>query len=310
VKKIKKKEVQPIAPEMAQEVFDRAQRVRNAKFAEIPIDNIDANPWNPYHMTAEVFNDLVENISDAGMNQAILIVPVEDDKGRETGRFRIIDGEQRLLALRLAGAERVPCMIVSNMDEDEQKFQTLKMNRLRGEIDKKKFSKLVEGLLQKGYTVPELERRMAFHDPGEFKALVDSISEGLPPKVKKEFDAVKQEIKDITDLTKVLNKLFAQYGSDLPYSYMIVDFGGKTHYWIRMQGKDDLKIFKKRFDLAKKLGVTVDSVVMALLRRGFTEKFIEAVRDELQAPDYTFVEDALNTDFLSAIEGMLEEPEL
>ena len=290
------------------EETDDGMHVSNAEFMEIPIEQIEANPWNPNEMDEATFNMLVDNLVGAGMNQTVLVTPVRDTSGGIVpNRYRLIDGEQRYQALKMTDAASVPAMVVEEMDEDQQQFQTMRMNKLRGDLNQKKFQKMVDELLNKGYSVPELADHMGFTDEDAFNALLDDVSTGLDGKVKKEFDKVKHEIKSIDDLTIVLNKLFSKYGDTMPYNYMVFDFGGKKHLWIRMGGNKQFSEFRKKLELCQENEVTVDSVLLSLIARGLKQAFIDTVRSELEAPDLELAED-LNEDFYAAL-GELEEDE-
>ena len=279
-----------------------------AEFRRIPIEQIEANLWNPNELDEATFNMLVDNLSQVGMNMTILVTPVRNDSGEVIpNRFRIIDGEQRFRGLQLSGAAAVRCMVKYEITEDEQKFQTMRMNKLRGDINKKKFQAMVESFLKRGWAPTDLAEQMGFVDPTEFQKLIGDVSAGLEGRIKHEFDKVKHEIKTIDDLTLVLNKLFSTYGSSVPYSYMVIDFGGKKHLWLRMMGGDkDFKEFKEKFELCQREGVTVDSVVLSLLRRGMKKTFIDAVRAELTEAFPPEEMDSLNKDLMAAL-GEIEE---
>jgi hypothetical protein len=284
--------------------------VELAEYREIPIEDISANEWNPNEMDEGTFNMLVDNLSGVGMNQTILVTPLRDASGNIVpGKFKIVDGEQRFRALQLSDMTIVPCMVKDNIDEDEQKFQTMRMNRIRGMDNKKKFQAMVQQMLNTGkYTVPELADKMGFVNEDEFRDLIDTVSTGLTGKVKKEFDKVKGELKTIDDLTVLLNKLFAKFGDTLPYNYMVMDFGGKKHLWIRMGEEKDFKTFKEKLEICQQEGVTVDSTLRTLVKKGFNKKFIDAVRSELKEvggeDDANFAE--MNDEFLKAL-GEIEE---
>lgn len=290
------------------EALDTNMEVSNAEFMEVPIEQIEANPWNPNEMDEATFNMLVDNLVGAGMNQTVLLTPVRDAVGNSIpNRYRLIDGEQRYQALKMTSAATIPAMIVENLNEDEQRFQTMRMNKLRGELNQKKFQKMVDEFLNKGYSVPELADHMGFTDEDAFTALLDDLSDGLDGQVKKEFDKVKHEIQSIDDLTIVLNKLFSKYGDTMPYNYMVLDFGGKKHLWVRMGGSREFKEFRDKLQVCQEHDVTVDSVLMSLIRRGLKPAFIDTVRAELKAPDLELAED-LNEDFYAAL-GELEDEE-
>jgi len=281
--------------------------IKEAEFKKIPMSEIVANPWNPNEMDEATFNMLVGNITDVGMNQPILVTPLRDDKGKVIPhKYRIIDGEQRFTALKLTDISEVPCMVVEKINEDEQKFQTLRMNKLRGDLNKQKFQAMVQKLIEAGHSIPDLSEKMGFTDEDEFRSLVDDVSKGMKGKMKKEFDKVKDEIKTIDDLTLVLNKMFSTYGDTLPYHYMVFDFGGKSHLWLRMGGKEEQKKFLEKMELCQEHNVTVDSAILLLMELGLNAKFLDHFKDQLSEPDKIDQEDALNSGFLESL-GELED---
>ena len=93
----------------------------------------------------------------------------------------------------------------------------------------------------------------------------------------------------------------------MPYNYMVFDFGGKKHLWVRMGGMKQFKDFRTKLELCQENGVTVDSVILSLIERGLKQAFIDTVRPELKAPDLELAED-LNEDFYAAL-GELEGEE-
>ena len=308
---VKKKEriaddaIAPIEFESIEGMGD-SLHVVNATYKEIHIDDIEANYYNPNEMDEKMFNMLVDNLTSAGMNQTILVTPKRDEQGNIIeDKYVLIDGEQRINGLRLTDATMIPCMIREEIDEDDMKFQTLRMNMLKGKNSKIKLQEMVQKLIEKGYSVPELADKMGFADEDAFRSIIEDVGKGLKGKVRKEFDKVKDEIQTIDDLTLVLNKLFAQYGSSLPFNYMIFDFGGKKHLWIRLGGTPEMRKMKKSFELCQENMVTVDSVIVKLLELGITQKFIDKYKDDLEAPS---VEDdtPMNDDFMGAL-GELED---
>lgn len=89
----------------------------------VDINDIQVNDWNPNVEDATTFNDLVDNIKENGFAQPLEVAEVE-------GAYRIVDGEHRWKAAKLAGLTELPVMIV-DWDEDTQMMQTVAMNVLR-----------------------------------------------------------------------------------------------------------------------------------------------------------------------------------
>jgi hypothetical protein len=242
---------------------------------------IRPNEWNPNIMPAELFNELVENIEgEMGFVQPIIVSPIPEDEQKDGYEFKIIDGEHRFDGLRLLDVEEIPC-IVKFMSEDDMKFQTVKMNRLRGKFDHKKFNMLVKDLLSR-HSFEEVAARMAFTDPTELEGMIDNARESLPDdEMRKEFDKSKGEIKTVDDLASVLNRLFTQYGDTMPYNFMVLDFGGKNHIWVRMNPTQYRNVLSQARECMAH-GVTFDSVLSLLITEIPMAKFIKKKMDLLE----------------------------
>lgn len=247
----------------------------------IPANKIMPNEWNPNIMPADLFNELVENIEGAmGFVQPIIVAPIPENEQKDGFEYKIIDGEHRFDGLRLLDVEEIPC-IIRVMSEDDMKFQTVKMNRLRGKFDQRRFNTLVQDLLSR-YTFEEVAQKMAFTDLTELEGMVDQARTSLPnDDMKQEFDKAKGEIRTVDDLSDVLNRLFTKYGDTVPYNFMVLDFGGKDHIWIRM----DYNQYRNVVSQARECmahGYTFDSVLTLLINEVPMGKFIDIKRDLLQ----------------------------
>lgn len=261
-----------------------SEEVRSVEVPEvilIPSNKIRPNEWNPNVMPAELFNELVDNIEGPmGFVQAVIVAPIPKKDQADGYEFKIIDGEHRYDGLCLLDVKEIPC-IIRDMSEDDMKFQTVKMNRLRGKFDHKKFSNLIQDLM-KSYTLEEVAEKMAFTDPTELEGMVDNARGSLPTEdMKQEFDKAKGEIKTVDDLSEVLNRLFTQYGDTLPANFMIMDFGGREHIWVRMEHRDYRNIVSQARECMAQ-GVTFDSVITRLIIECPMDRFITARRDFLE----------------------------
>lgn len=250
----------------------------------IPRALVRPNPWNPNEVAPELFNEIVSNIEELGFVQPIVVAPLDD--GSEY-KFQIIDGEHRYDALMLFSEEEVaeiPC-IVRDMDVDSMKFQTVKLNKLRGKLNIRKFNTLVQDLMER-HSFEEVAERMAFTDPTELEELLINARESLPTsEMKEEFDKAKEDIKTVEDLSLLLNRLFTQFGDTLPGNFMVLDFGGKNHIWVRMREGDYRNVMAKARETMLE-GYTFDSVLMHMLVIIPVHTFIEKYSDLLEeVPD-------------------------
>ena len=237
------------------------------KMMEIPTDKVVPNIWNPNTMDEKEFNLLVQNYQK--LPGAVPITVVE--KG--DGTYMIIGGEHRWKAARLTGEKMIGAVVYKEgeIDEDLAKFQTMRLNMIHGKIDPKKFVDMYMGLSGK-YSEEVLKESMGFINQAEWDRLLSKVKQGLPTRdLKERFDQVKEQIKTMEDLSTILNRLFAEHGSSLPYNFMIFDFGGKENLWIRMDKPlfSTMKMIASECVLNK---VTLDAVLNEVLIMAFNRK--------------------------------------
>ena len=78
------------------------------KVQDIPLDLIDTNPDNNYHISD--VDDLAESISVAGLLQPLDVLPAG-------GRYMLLAGERRYTAVKSLGWDKVPCVLLEpNLD--------------------------------------------------------------------------------------------------------------------------------------------------------------------------------------------------
>jgi ParB family transcriptional regulator, chromosome partitioning protein len=99
------------------------QRAVSPGPTEIPISRITANPWQPrQHMSEEGLEALAASISEHGVLQPIVVTETLDG-------YRLIAGERRLRAARLAGLDRIPAVI--RQLEDHQHLELALVENLQ-----------------------------------------------------------------------------------------------------------------------------------------------------------------------------------
>lgn len=261
------------------------RHLNHGQIISVSMELIYPNDYNPNEMSDAEFNMLVENLEDVDNLDPVLVT--YDGKGK----FVLIDGEHRYEAERLRDTESLLCVYAhpDRVPEIQRKFQTLRMNKIRGRINQKKFNALVKELMESGeYTFDQLAHEMGFVDEDEFMSMVETTRESLPTEeMKKDFDkaVVSEEIKTIDDLSLILNKLFTKYSDTLPYHFMLIDFMGRENIWVRMK---DRSVYTKIMAQARscmETGVTFDSVLCRLLLLLNVPEFVAKNRDHLDAPD-------------------------
>lgn len=126
---------------------------------EISIGDIDPNEGQPRRIfTEESLNQLAQSIKEAGVLQPILVV--------ETGsRYRIVAGERRWRAARLAGLTSVPC-IIKDMDRRQQMEAALIENLQREDLNPMEEAAAIKALMQQcGYTQEAAAKRLGKSRP-------------------------------------------------------------------------------------------------------------------------------------------------
>lgn len=208
----------------------------NMQIEQINIDKIVPNEWNPNQMDDETFNRLAEEIEEVGFVDPIQVVPMEN------GTYTIVGGEHRWRALRILGYEEVPCVVLGDdkwKDKDLQKFVTMRLNAIRGQINPQKFMELYNDLSDR-YEEEALQALMGVTDDDAWKVLTKDVRKGLKEagatkEILKKFDEASSELKTVDDLSTVLNKLFTEFGDTLEYNFMWFTFGGKNHIYIKCE---------------------------------------------------------------------------
>lgn len=225
------------------------------------------NDQNPNEMGEVEFNLLYDNIERMGITDPILVRPHPEQEGF----YKVIGGHHRLEVARLHGIEDIPCTVVTDntFDDDAEKFQMVRHNVIHGKMSPRKFMKLYESLQGK-YTEELAAEMFGFADDNEFRRLVQSTASSLPPEMKQSFLEASKEIKTIGDLSLVLNRLFTAFGDTLPYGYMVFDFGGQDHVWLRMK-KGQKKDLMTLGNWCRERNRTIDGALTVLLQLIATE---------------------------------------
>ena len=132
---------------------------------DISIDEIDPNASQPRRdFDKDALEQLADSIREAGVLSPILVV--------ENGmRYRIVAGERRYRAARLAGLETVPC-IVRSMTNEQQMEAALIENLQRQDLNPIDEAAAIRSLMQEcGYTQEQAARKLGKSRPAIANAL-------------------------------------------------------------------------------------------------------------------------------------------
>ena len=127
---------------------------------EIPVGELDPNPDQPRQsFDQESIGQLADSIRDQGVLQPLLVVPASG------GRYRIIAGERRYRASRIAGLETVPC-IVKDIDVIRQMEIALIENLQREDLNPMEAARGIQALMKQcGYTQEKVSTRLGKSRP-------------------------------------------------------------------------------------------------------------------------------------------------
>ena len=120
----------------------------------IPLDQLHAHPDNPRKELGDL-SELAESIKAKGVMQNLTVVP------RAEGGYTVIIGHRRSEASRIAGLERVPCVIVE-MSEREQVATMLLENMQRVDLTAFEQAQGFQMMMDLGDTVEGIAEKTGF----------------------------------------------------------------------------------------------------------------------------------------------------
>lgn len=256
-------------------------KTKNLLRLDLPIALLVKNEDNPNKMSSRAFDLLIDNLEKTGLTDPVLVRPVKLHSlmNELTGEnfvnwcvnnkmtFRIVGGHHRYDGASYLGFETVPCTIILDpeFDEDQERFQLVRMNMIRGKLDPQAFFDLYNAMSET-YSDEILQDAFGFAEEAEFRKLIDQLSKTLPePHLQQKFKDAAAEVKTIDGLSKLLNEMFTKYGDTLPFGFMVFDHGGQRSMWLRIEGKT-----MNALDVVSTICVdndrTVDEVVGGILQ--------------------------------------------
>lgn len=250
------------------------EKTKAIKRLDLPVTALVKQKINPNKMKPKQFDLLVDNLNQVGFVDPIFVRPLED------GTYRIVGGHHRFEAALYLGFEEVPCAIVDHdgFDDDEEKFQVMRMNMVKGQLDAQTFMTMYSELAG-AYTSDILQEAFGFSDDAEWNKLVNQTAKQLPDKeTQKKFKEAAKEIKTIDGLSKLLNEMFTAHGDTLPYGYMVVDYGGERSVWLHAS-KTTMKAVDLMGDICRTRQRTMDDIfgtVLHLIATGQAGDLLEA----------------------------------
>ena len=269
---------------------------------DLPPQLLLKNEENPNKMSGREFDLLIDNLERTGLTDPVLVRPINFEKVKAVAdahkvpsdqvaafvkqgiKFRIVGGHHRYDGAVYLGFDAIPVTVIMDpdFDEEQEKFQLVRMNMIRGKMDPQRFFNLYNKLASK-YSDEILQDSFGFAEEAEFRRLIEQTAKALPdPKLQAKFKEAAEDIKTIDGLSKLLNYMFTKYGDTLKHGYMIVDYGGQRSMWIRVE--------KATMDALDILGIicadhdrTMDDVLGSIIRKiakGELNEFTDGVIEE------------------------------
>lgn len=116
------------------------------EIVEIELAQLEAHPLNSNVMGAEMVAKLAAHLKRTGRYPPVIVRRVGGSEAASGGeKHQILDGHHRVAALRSIGASRARC-VVWEVDDEEALLLLATLNRLSGQDDPRKRSKLILAL--------------------------------------------------------------------------------------------------------------------------------------------------------------------
>ena len=141
----------------------------------LPIKQIDPNPWNPNVQDAEIFQLLLRSLHEEGFGEPILVRRTPD----EPKPYQIVNGEHRYRLALETGMTHVPVAVV-DMNVANAKLATLRRNRTRGGLDTIKTAELVRDM-RKRLSTEEIAQRLGYSSSEQDELLGVLNAPFVPP---------------------------------------------------------------------------------------------------------------------------------
>src|ERR1035437_6220992 len=138
-----------LLPRVQAAVTPTALDTEGGKPREIPLDQIDRNPFQTRsRVNEEQLAELAASITSNGVVQPVLVRPLAN------GRFQLIDGERRWRASQLAGKETIPAILRQVSDEQAMEI-TIVENLQRADLNAMEQARAFERLSREFHMTQE-----------------------------------------------------------------------------------------------------------------------------------------------------------
>jgi len=155
------------------------------EFKEIPVEDLNPNPWNPNRMSEEMYHKLKTYIKREGLVEPIVVRPLD-------GGYQILGGYHRWRIATDLGYETAPCAVV-NLDDRRAKILSVNLNEMKGQSTSVLLSELIHDLSQE-LTLEDLESQLPYSE-AELKDALElmKIPDGLEAYLDEEVEKAERE---------------------------------------------------------------------------------------------------------------------
>lgn len=210
----------PTTAEKTEEAPSRLQMVRSGGVGTIPrvplrgritvsIEDVIADPKNE-RKEFKGIDELARSIEAVGIIEPPTVVPVLDDAGGDTGKYKITTGERRWRAAKQAGIKQIPVIVGDTEAEHRRRQKSLISNIQRADLGAIEVAQALQSMREDD--TEKLTNRDLAARIGKSEQWVAGMLKivSLPPKIQKKIAGasrpvpydVAQEIARVTDETK------------------------------------------------------------------------------------------------------------
>lgn len=191
------------------------ERIDQARYAKIPLDQIDPNPYQPRRFfDAEALRSLAESIRTVGLLEDIVVRPAGE-------RYQIVLGERRWRACRLAGVSAINAKVVE-LDDGAARLIAITEN-----IHREDLTQVEEAFAYKQY----VDEGKKLSEVGDYLGKMgDRVAGRL--KVLNTHNYIQYQEERIQKLQETVERLRGQLDSaqNLPYESKVVRVGEVAEY--------------------------------------------------------------------------------
>lgn len=171
------------------------------KLVFVLASDLRPNPWNPNRVTKATMEKITASIKENGFVDPVTVW--------DTGSlpYIIIDGEHRVEAGMSIGYDEFPCILISNLTEQQAKKLTITLNELRGQPDPDTLTELLRDL-SANESIEELLSTLPFSE--DLLGAMLSTPIEMPPEVKPTSTWTELSFRVPTDVVPVINDALAR----------------------------------------------------------------------------------------------------